>query len=189
LTFCHFGGHNPFSRKQTGIVVNAFRKAALHRPDLLLKVFIMDAAASQICFEDHDQIEYHLGSLHHADVMRTYEAADVSIQISSHEGLGLGFYESISRATPVISIDIPPHNEVVQSGRSGWLLTPSPIPLRDNAESLVKGAIVDPDELATLLGRLDRHSVAVMQGSTAALFNERFTGAHLSLRFAAAMQR
>jgi glycosyltransferase involved in cell wall biosynthesis len=189
LTFCHFGGHNPVSRKQTGVVVDAFRKAASDRPELLLKVFIMDAAASQLCFEDHDQIEYHLGSLHHADVMRTYEAADVSIQISSHEGLGLGFYESISRATPVISIDIPPHNEVIQNGKSGWLLTPSPIPLQDNAESLVKGGIVDPEKLANLLGRLDRHSIAAMQESTSALFNEYFTGTHLSLRLAAAMQR
>ena len=189
LVFCHFGGHNPVSRKQTRIVVSAFRRAVSHRTDMLLKVFIMDGAASQLSLEEHEQIEYHLSSLRHSDVISAYQNSDVSIQISSHEGLGLGFYESISRATPVISIDIPPHNEVVQHGKSGWLLSPLPIILQDNDEALVKGAVIEPEELVTLLRRLDRGSVAQMQQSTAALFNERFTGAHLSLRLAGVTQR
>jgi len=149
----------------------------------------MDRAASQLPFEKHDQIEYHLGSLRHSDVLRVYDDADVSVQISSHEGLGLGFYESVSRATPVISIDIPPHNEVVQHGKSGWLLDPVSMALTDNSEALVTGALINEENLVALLVNLDAKGVAQMQQATAVLFNERFTGTHLSLRLAGALHR
>ena len=189
IVFCHFGGHNPVSRKQTGTVVSAFTKATCYRCDILLKIFIMDRAASQLPFEKHDQIEYHLGSLRHSDVLRVYDDADVSVQISSHEGLGLGFYELVSRATPVISIDIPPHNEVVQHGKSGWLLDPVSMALTDNSEALVTGALINEENLVALLVNLDAKGVAQMQQTTAVLFNERFTGTHLSLRLAGALHR
>ena len=60
--------------------------------------------------------------LTYSDIMKLYNENHVSIQISKHEGLGLGFYESCYLNTPVLSLDIPPHNEIIHNNKNGWLI-------------------------------------------------------------------
>ena len=108
----------------------------------------------------------------------------MSIQISSHEGLGLGFYKSISAATPVISVDQPPHNETIVHGVSGWLLTPNPFKLVDNNEAVVGGGLVNANDLTDMILRLTKADIAAMLETTAshhrANFSERVFGDRLA---------
>jgi hypothetical protein len=60
--------------------------------------------------------------LTYSDILNLYNQNHLSIQISKHEGLGLGFYESCFMNTPVITLDAPPHNEIIHHQKNGWLL-------------------------------------------------------------------
>src|SRR5262249_2121287 len=100
IVFCHMGGHNPHFRKQTAKVVEAFSLAAERRDDISLQVYMM-RNFSGISQAPHPRISYHLGSLPHSEILAAYRSSDVSIQVASHEGLGLGFYESLAMGTPM----------------------------------------------------------------------------------------
>ena len=147
----------------------------------------MNSSATIIDDYRHPRIEYVFENLRHEDIIDTYRQSDVSIQISSHEGLGLGFYESISVGTPIVSIDVAPHNEIVRPSVSGWLLSSRPVVLIDNNEALVHGNEIDVNELAELLAELTNDKVAELIPSTADLFNRRFNELSLSLRLAGAL--
>jgi glycosyltransferase involved in cell wall biosynthesis len=89
IVFCHMGGHNPHFRKQTANIIEAFILAAESRDDISLRVYMM-RNFSGITRAHHPRISYHLGSLPHREILEAYRASDVSIHVSSHEGLGLG---------------------------------------------------------------------------------------------------
>ena len=61
--------------------------------------------------------------LSYSKILNLYNKNHISIQISKHEGLGLGFYESCFMNTPVITLNAPPHNEVIFNNKNGWLLS------------------------------------------------------------------
>jgi len=185
ILFSHIGGHNAVSRKQTPKVIAAFLKAAETRDDIRLKICLMNS--SDMTVHDHPRIEYVISNLRHEDIIDTYRQSDVSIQISSHEGLGLGFYESISVATPIVSINVAPHNEVVQPSISGWLLSSRPVSLPDNNEAVVVGNEIDVIDLANLLSELTKPKIAALVPSTAELFNRQFSELVFSLRLASAL--
>ena len=62
--------------------------------------------------------------------------------MGDHEGLGLGFYESLSSGTPVFTIDTPPNNEIIKEGCNGWLVKCEYTKLTDNNEGLIKKALI-----------------------------------------------
>jgi glycosyltransferase involved in cell wall biosynthesis len=107
--------------------------------------------------------------------------------VSSHEGLGLGFFESVSVATPVISLDLPPHNEVVQVGASGWLLPVKAFKLVDNMEALVEGGLFEVADLAKVIEDISSEDIAMMTLSTARLHNAGFSEPDMAVRLAAAL--
>lgn len=183
--FLHIGGHNPKSRKQTPYVIEAFLLALEQRNDIRLTVTVMDT--QNIDFPRHENIEYVVGSLGHSEVMELYKACDVSIQVSSHEGVGMGFYESLAKGTPVISLDVPPHNEVVLHGLTGWLLKADPVPLPDNDDPVSRAARFDAQGLADLIASLEKAEIAAMIRSAAKVHSERFDDVSLKLRLIGAL--
>lgn len=186
IIYLHVAGHNPDTRKQTASVIAAFALARRHRLDIRLIVttmFALPPLSSALI----DAVQIRTGVLAHSEILALYGMCDVSIQVSSHEGLGLGFYESISCATPVISLDVPPHNEIVQHGQSGWLLPGKAEKLPDNDAAVVMAARLDPADLGHLVSELSREAIASMIETTARLFNERFTETHLLQRLIAAL--
>lgn len=180
LSFLHIGGHNPRSRKQTPQVIAAFLLALESRDDIHLTVTVMDA--QNIIFFDHPNIHYVTQSLGHAEIMDLYIKSDVSIQVSSHEGVGMGFYESIAAATPVISLDVPPHNEVVLEERTGWLLQAQFVSLPDNDDPVSRAALFHAELLAEHLVSLTQDQVEHMIRLTAKAHQEKFDDKYLSLR-------
>jgi glycosyltransferase involved in cell wall biosynthesis len=151
IEFVHVGGYNPVGRKQTHLVVEAFAQARRSRKDIHLTVAVMNSPIELQQTRNADGINVIEGILKHEQILDLYEQSDVSIQVSSHEGLGLGFYESISRGAPVISLDVPPHNEVVLYGQTGWLLEAGSTPMPDNDDALFSAATFDMRSLTAIL--------------------------------------
>lgn len=182
IRFVHVAGHNPHTRKQTRKVINAFRMALLQRDDIELVVSVMANWDRSDAEAFPDKIRVINRPLSHAQILDLYRTAHVSIQISSHEGLGLGFYESISMLTPVVSLDTPPHNEIVRDGITGWLLPAERRPLPDNDDAVFYAAHIDEHILANAIASITPAQIATRIRDGAAYYNQHFASLRLQIR-------
>ena len=141
IKFLHIAGYNGVTRKQTLIVLKAFSKALKKRPqdNFSLTVTFSKNIPSEALRYKSSRIKIIAKPLSYGEIIGLYWNHHVSIQIASHEGLGLGFYESLSCQTPVITLDQAPHNEVIRENKSGWLIPSETFDLEDNDEALVQG--------------------------------------------------
>lgn len=187
LRFCHVGGHNPETRKQTPRVIEAFSRALAVRQDIFLTVTVMNGHSPSEWQLLHPNIKVVQDTLSHQDIIMLYRNSDVSIQVSSHEGLGLGFFESISAGTPVITLDVAPHNEIIIPGKCGWHVPAMPRQLEDNDDAVSFAATFEVDELANLLAGLDSKDIADMVGRTAETHRDMFDELHFLARFVPAL--
>ncbi|MHB1952243.1 MAG: glycosyltransferase [Sulfobacillus sp.] len=186
LRFLHLAGTNP-KRKQTEKVIRSFlaadAKFALNaRLTVAIEIPQFADEVKELCH--HPKIECLPRHLSYDEVTALYRSHDVSIQVSSHEGIGLGFYESLSYRVPVISLDHSPHNEVVLDGVTGWLLPCRKVPMPDNDDGIIEAASFDEDALADMLNRLSGKPEAVtkLRNSLEQTFEERFSEARLASR-------
>jgi glycosyltransferase involved in cell wall biosynthesis len=67
--------------------------------------------------------------------------------MGSHEGLGLGFYESLYCGTPILTIDWTPNNEIIKDNINGWLIDSTFSDIYDNDNSLINKAIISENLL------------------------------------------
>ncbi len=180
ISYLHVGGHNPLSRKRTPEVIKAFIRALEYREDIHLTVTLLDTQGIEL--PKNDNINYVIGNLDSKGIYDLYKNCDVSIQVSSHEGIGLGFYESIAAATPVISIDTVPHNEVIVDGVCGWLLPAEHSALPDNDDPLSRSANFKEHHLSDLIIRLDRNEICSVTERTALHHRSKFQEDFLMFR-------
>lgn len=189
IRFLHVAGHNPKTRKNTPQVIEAFSKALALRDDIELTVTSMDPVASYYPGAIPAGITVVDRSLGRNEILDLYEEHDISIQVSSHEGLGLGFYESISRCTPVLSLDAPPHNEIVLEGETGWLIPAYPIAMPDNDRSIVSAWRFDTFALTERILALQRDDIDRLTASSADVFMTRFDEVAQLTRFLQVLPR
>ena len=147
IKFVHFAGVNGIVRKQTSKVFRAFINALKVVSNIQLYISISNEIPIELLTEKHEKIIVNMDRCSYEEVKEIYSKSHASIQVSSHEGLGIGFYESISHGTPVISLNTPPHNEVIKEGVSGWLLNCTYKPLIDNTDPVISGADFAVDNL------------------------------------------
>lgn len=183
IRFLHVAGHNPKTRKNTPQVIEAFSKALALRDDIELTVTSMDPLESYYPYPLPRGITVIDRSLSRDEILVMYEQHDVSIQVSSHEGLGLGFYESIARGTPVLSLDAPPHNEVVLEGLTGWLVPARPLAMPDNDRSVVSAWQFDTFALTDRIVTLKRTDVDTVTAAAPEVFMHHFDEVALLTRF------
>ena len=135
LTFCCIGGMNAFSRKQIHKVIEAFKNL-----DITNYQCIITNQGDRSNEIDRtslpSSIIYMQQAMSHKDIDAIYERSDIVIQVSKHEGLGLGFYEALEHRKPVLTLDVPLYREIVQ--QAGWFI---PAELSINNEN--KQAIVE----------------------------------------------
>ena len=72
--------------------------------------------------QDTPRIKYHIGNLSYKDVINKYLESDITIHLGDHEGLGLGFYESLNCYTPILTLNCYPNCEIIKNNRNGWLI-------------------------------------------------------------------
>ncbi len=189
IRFLHVAGYNPKIRKNTNQVIEAFSQALMLRDDIELTVTLMYPLTNFYSDELPSGITIIDRSLSRDEILDLYEEHDISIQVSSHEGLGLGFYESISRNTPVLSLDAPPHNEIVLDGITGWLIPARPTQVPDNERAVINAWKFNTADLTNKIVSLDRAEIDRVIGSIGAIYKTRFDQVALLTRFLQVLPR
>lgn len=95
------------------------------------------------------------GDLGWSDMPRLWQAADVAVQASYAEGLGLSVLEAMACEVPAVATDVPGLREIVTDGETGLL-----VPAR-NVQELAKAIarVIDDRVLARRLGSAGRDFV------------------------------
>jgi glycosyltransferase involved in cell wall biosynthesis len=154
ITFVCLGGMNAFTRKQMVEVCQGFALACSRLPtDSLIqpKLFACiqgkwDERMDE--FFDHPNIVLIREHLSYARICQFYMEEHVNIQVSKHEGLGLGFYEALSFGMPCLTLDAAPHNEIVIDGQNGWVLPCTFKPMLDNNCGFMESAYFKIEDFA-----------------------------------------
>lgn len=151
IRFLFIGGMNAFSRKHILEICEAFVAAAEVNDKIELTCTIQKI--NQLETSDVKRLEAYLthpririiqDHLSYRAIMDLYQSNQVSIQVSKHEGLGLGFYEALMTGTPVITLRTPPHNEIIRDGINGWIVDCYTKPMTDNNDGLIESAYFNP---------------------------------------------
>jgi 1,2-diacylglycerol 3-alpha-glucosyltransferase len=103
------------SRRGTGYVIDAFRKANL--PDAELLIHTQQGSGK----EQDGNITILHGTVSRSELIRMYQESEIAVLPSKWEGLGLTFLEAIGCGLPIITVDAPPMNEFVRNGETGFL--------------------------------------------------------------------
>lgn len=155
IKFLFIGGMNAFSRKHILEICEAFSSAYNHNDNICLTCTIQkinlleqDDQANINKYLNHPGINIIQSHMKYTDIISLYHEHHVSVQVSKHEGLGLGFYESLATGTPVITLDTPPHNEIILNEINGWVIPCTYKPMTDNKDPLFDSAYFDPEVLA-----------------------------------------
>ena len=175
IKFLHIGGHNPTLRKQTETVIKEFQRALNYRNDITLTVTLQNQPHILNQTESHPNIRILNQNLSEAEILALYDTHDVSIMIPSHEGIGIGFYESISLGVPIVTLDYPLYKEIVIAGRSGWVLPSREVPISDNPASVITGVNLVTGGLTEFLCNLKENEAQSLKESTKALYIEKFS--------------
>ena len=120
----HLSGLNGLFRKRTINIINIFEK--LYQTDLKFKLNIViqgNFNIEDVSILNKPFINLIQNHLSYREILNLYNKNHLSIQFSKHEGLGLGFYESTFMGTPLITLNAPPHNEIIHHNKNGFLLS------------------------------------------------------------------
>lgn len=155
IKFLFIGGMNAFSRKNVLDVCEAFTIAYGQNNNLRLTVTVqMTNTLEEIIknkikqYKTHPAIDIIEKHISYKDIINLYHTHHVSIQVSKHEGLGLGFYEGITTGTPVLTLNTPPHNEIILDNVNGWTIECYYKPMTDNKDPLFDSAYFLPKTLS-----------------------------------------
>lgn len=153
--FLLVGGMNAFTRKQIIEVCEAFVIAYEDTKNILLTCTIQKVSGSMNDDElkiskylNHPAINIIRDHQLYSDILNLYYDSHISVQVSKHEGLGIGFYESINTGTPVLTLDTAPHNEVILNNVNGWTIPCYYKKMTDNKDPIFDSAYFDPLVLA-----------------------------------------
>ena len=155
VKFLFIGGMNAFSRKHILDICEGFDLACKQVFNIQLICTVQmtnhlekDYVEKLDRYKNNKNIRIITNHLTYQDIIDLYYESHVSIQVSKHEGLGLGFYEAVSTGTPVISLKTPPHNEVILDNINGWLIDCYYKKMTDNGDPLFDSAYFDPINLS-----------------------------------------
>jgi glycosyltransferase involved in cell wall biosynthesis len=155
IKYLFIGGMNAFSRKNILLVCEGFVMAyeknnnirltcSIQKNNLLEENIKKDIEK----YFNHPAITIINNHLSHEDIINLYYTSHISIQVSKHEGLGLGFYEGISTGTPVLTLNTPPHNEIIIDNENGWVIDCYHKLMTDNKDPIFDSAYFYPNIFA-----------------------------------------
>lgn len=145
IQFYCCGGFNSFIRKHIDRICDVFN--LLHNYNVELYVYIQDdKIIKKIKKKYKNNIHFIFKNQSYYNILKMHRDHDIFIHMGSHEGLGLGFYESIQSGTPVITIDTTPNNEIIIHNVNGWLVKSKKYELKDNDKSIVYGDKFDKND-------------------------------------------
>lgn len=185
IKFLFIGGMNAFSRKHILEICEGFVLAYEKNSNISLTCTVQRTNLLEI--EDKNNIDKYLNHpginfiqthLKYEEIINLYYTHHISIQVSKHEGLGLGFYEALATGTPVISLNTPPHNEIIINDVNGWVIDCYFKKMTDNTNSFIESAYFDPQVLAAKITHLMNNKDQIQQMFKTLLldYNKRLSG-------------
>jgi len=184
LKFLLIGGFNTVHRKQADKVMNAF-EIVLNDGFSVELTITSQCSVESLKKQCSQNIRILEENLSYTEIKKLYEEHDVTIQVSKHEGLGLGFFESIAAGIPVISLNVEPHNEIIKEGVNGWLLHAHDIQMTDNSDSLLTSSSFDVLDMVSLLKHISNNvkEVNKMKSTTKVDFLQRYKCSDFTQKF------
>ena len=178
--FLCIGGMNAFTRKQIPEVCESFVKIydqiKLKKPQLIVTIQKFYNAEKIAKYIKHPAIKIINEHLSCGDIQNLYSEADVFIQVSKKEGLGLGFFEALRYGVPILTLDTAPHNEIVKDNINGWVCICKHEKMDDNPEALLEDAIVNVDLLSEkMIEILTKYDMTNIQRTTILDYKQRFS--------------
>lgn len=166
IKYLFIGGMNAFSRKHVLLVCEGFAFAYEKNKNIKLTVTIQmtnmleESTKNKINkYIEHPGINIMQNHLSYKDIMNLYHTHHIAIQVSKHEGLGLGFYEAVSTGTPVLTLNTPPHNEIILDGINGWTIECYYKKMTDNKDPLFGSAYFDPNIFANKILEISNKNI------------------------------
>lgn len=148
------GGMNAFSRKHILEICDSFVRAYDINNNIELTCTIQKTNMLEVedikkleIYINHPAINFIQTHLKYEDIINLYYSHHMSIQVSKHEGLGLGFYEALYTGTPVITLNTQPHNEIILDNVNGYVIDCYYKKMTDNPNSFIKSAYFEPINL------------------------------------------
>lgn len=195
VRFLFLGGMNAFSRKQVLKVMMAFDQATLDIPpgSAHLTACVQSCTEHQMNLlrpytlrKDITVIMKHQSG---EEINNQYLQSHVVIQVSHHEGLGLGFFEAVSKGLPVITLAAFPHKEIIIHEKNGYVLPCTYRTMHDNNDALYESAHFEISDLAKAIVKMvtDRQFLNSLFEKTEEDYKERFDMLDFENRFCSAI--
>jgi glycosyltransferase involved in cell wall biosynthesis len=154
IKFLFIGGMNAFSRKHILDICEGFASAYQKNKNIYLTCTVQKTNNLEVDliqkideYKEHPNINIIFNHMKYQDILNLYYDHHISIQMSKHEGLGLGFYEAIYTGTPIITLNTPPHNEIVRDKVNGWIVDCYYKKMTDNKDPIFDSAYFKSDIL------------------------------------------
>jgi hypothetical protein len=150
IKFMCNGGLNSISRKNIDTIICVFYE--IFKDNIYLNwelnISIQGVEIPEI-IKDYccDNIKYYCNNMTYKQIIEKYLENDIFIHMGTHEGLGLGFFESIYSGTPVLTLNWTPNNEIITDEINGWLIDCDFGEIYENKCSLINRAFVNKNNL------------------------------------------
>jgi len=143
IKFLCIGGMNSITRKNIDKIIETYYN--IYNDDLYLNwtlnIYIQGKEIPNILNSYKcKNINFYITHLSYKEIIDKYIENDIFIHLGSHEGLGLGFYESLYCGTPILTINSIPNNEIIINNINGWLFENEYIECNDNNNALINMA-------------------------------------------------
>lgn len=192
INFLFIGGMNAFSRKHVLDICEGFSLAIKKNNNIYLTCTIQKTNNLELdLIEKIDQYKLNpniniiFDHMKYQDILNLYYNSHVSIQVSKHEGLGLGFYEAIYTGTPVITLDTPPHNEIIKNDINGWIIDCYYKMMTDNKDPIFQSAYFDSQLLCNKILEIveNKEKIKKVYDNLVKDYNERLSYEIFEKRF------
>jgi hypothetical protein len=150
IKFFSIGGLNSLTRKNIILTIETFNDIYKDKLNLNweLNIYIQGAEIPDIIKNIQcPNIIYHIKHLSYKEIIHCYQNYHIFIHLGSHEGLGLGFFESIYCGTPILTLNWTPNNEIITNNINGWIINCNYDRCYDNDISLINRAIINYQDL------------------------------------------
>lgn len=150
IKFCCVGGLNSITRKNIHFIISSFYNIYLDNihKNWELNVYIQGVEIPPMLDKYKcENIIYHIDNFNYQSIVNVYNKNDIFIHMGSHEGLGLGFFESLYCGTPILTMNWTPNNEIIQNYVNGWLINCTYSEIYDNDNSMINKGVINEIDL------------------------------------------
>jgi glycosyltransferase involved in cell wall biosynthesis len=175
INFLHIAGHNPITRKNTKRIIEVFINALNYRKDIHLT--ITTQTRREILWESDlpENVRIIDKNLNETELQDLFNHNDLTIQLPFHEGIGLGFLESMKNGLPVITMNVPPNNEFILDKSVGYFVNEEAISNVDNFQGVFNSWQFDRQDFLKKLLEIEIDSIIQKMLNIQKIYNKKFS--------------